>query len=89
MKILLDIMMSLSKFDETYEKLTYEERKAAMKRLPNIYRLNYALKNVKESYKLLTNAKDKEDNITYVYFQRMCSKCFKMNEIAQYFTKSE
>ena len=77
------------KFDAAYEKLTYEERKAAMRRLPNIYKLTYPLKNVKEGYKLLTNAKDKEDNITYVNFQMMCSKCFKKNEIAQYFTKSE
>lgn len=76
-------------FDEEYKKLTYEERKSRMRRLPNIYKLNYPLKNEKEGYKLLTNANSKEYNITYVNFQMMCSKCFKKNEIAQYFTKSE
>ena len=51
---------------------------------PNIYQLNYPMKDVKQGYKLLCTASQK-NNITYVNFWVMCAKIFTKKEINTYF----
>lgn len=51
---------------------------------PNIYELNYDIQYVESGFKLLCNAKNSGENITYVNFQMMCGKALTKQEIKEF-----
>ena len=52
---------------------------------PNIYHLNYDLKQVESGYKLLCNPNSNPDNVTFANFKMLCSKTLTKKEIEFYF----